>query len=78
MKLAGSIPLGKSIGQKGAEGHWGTSKVADAEHLPACRMALGIKQIGGHSQLFSSLQSHVKVSTPSDPGFQNLELKRGS
>ena len=77
-KLAGPVLLGKIIGQKGAEGHWGTNKVATAEHFLACWIALGIRQMGGHNQLFSSFQSHVKASIPSDPGFQNLELKRGS
>ena len=45
--------LGKNIGQYGAEGHLGTTKVPTAAVSCACRNALGTKYAGGHHQLFS-------------------------
>ena len=69
-------PSGQSKGQNGAIVHTGTSMVALAIHTCACRMILGIRLIGGQTQLFSLPQSTVKASTASEPGLQHLLLKR--
>ena len=69
---------GNRMGQKGAEGHSGTTKVPLALHLRACWITRGTRYTGGRNQLFSSLQSAVNASTAFEPGFENRELKRGS
>ena len=69
---------GNRMGQKGAEGHSGTTKVPLALHIRACWTTRGTRYTGGHNQLFSSRQSTVNASTASEPGFQNHELNRGS
>ena len=74
---AGVKPLGNSKGQKGDESHWGISKVPFALVFCACLQTLGTRWIGGHHQLFSPAQEHVKASTASAPGDQNLELNLG-
>ena len=71
-------PSGKSIGQKGAEGHLGTTKVPIAPVFKACLITLGIRYGGGQSNLFSPDQSQVKACTASEPGFQKRELNLGS
>ena len=70
--------LGKNIGQYGAEGHLGTTKVPKAAVSCACLNTLGTKHTGRHQQLFSPSQLQVNVSTASDPGFQNRELNLGN
>ena len=67
-----------NIGQKTADGHFGTSRVPFALVDWACRNTRGTKYTGGHHQLFSSCQLQVNASTASDPGFQNLELNLGN
>ena len=71
---AGFAPSGNKRGQKGDDTHWGTTRVPLAPEFLACLMTLGIKYIGGHNQLFSSAQLHVKASTVSVPGSQYREL----
>ena len=71
-------PSGKSIGQKGADGHLGITRVALAPVFRVCLITLGIRYGGGQSQLFSPDQSQVKASTASEPGFQKRELNLGS
>ena len=78
IKGAGTFPSGYKIGQNGADGHSGANSVPTAQHRLACMMIRGIRYTGGQNQLLSSPQSQVKASTASVPGFQNLELKRGS
>ena len=74
---AGEQPSGKRIGQKGAEGHLGTTSVPLAPVFRACLITLGTRNGGGQSQLFSPAQSQVKASTASEPGFQKRELNLG-
>ena len=78
IKGAGLPVAGKIIGQNGAEGHSGTTKVPLARHLLAWRITRGTRYTGGQSQLTSLDQSQVNTSTASVPGFQKHELKRGS
>jgi len=47
MKLAASPSFGKSIGQNGAEGHSGTTRIAAALHFIRCLITRGTKYIGG-------------------------------
>ena len=70
--------LSLSISQYWAEGHLGTTKVPTVAVSCACHNALGTKYAGGHHQLFLPSQLQVKVSTASDPGFQNRKLNRGN
>ena len=69
-KLAGWVPLGNNKGQNGADGHFGAIRVPEALHMLACLSSQGIKNIGGHHQLFSLPQLHVNVSIASEPGHQ--------
>ena len=67
---AGCCLSGNNNGQYGAEHHWDTTKVLAALVAWACLKRQGIRNGGGHHQLISPLQSHVKASTASEPGFQ--------
>ena len=77
-KAANLPSSGNRMGQKGAEGHSGTTNVSRALHLRACWITRGTRYTGGHSQLLSSDQLVVNASTASEPGFQKRELNRGS
>ena len=78
LKGAGLPVAGKIIGQNGAEGHSGTTRVPLARHLLAWWITHGMRHTGGQSQLTSLDQSQVNASTASVPGFQRHELKCGS
>ena len=72
------LPFGQSTGQNGADFHSGTTIVPTALQFCMCLSILVIIRGGGHIQLFSLLQSHVKASTASVPQDQNLELNLGN
>ena len=75
----GDMPSSVKIsGQNGAEGQCGTTSVAQPPSATMCLMTLGMRKIGGTSQLFSPAQETEKASTASVPGHQNLLLKRGN
>ena len=75
---AWSDSLGNGRDQNGADSHWGTIRVPKAFVFWACLITLGTRHTGGNHQLFSSFQLQVNVSTASEPGVQNLELKHTS
>ena len=62
----------------GTDFHSGTTTVPTALQFCMCLSILVIIRGGGHIQLFSLLQSHVKASTASVPQDQNLELNLGN
>ena len=67
-----------ALAEMGPDGQIGTTNVPLVKVLAACRMIQGIKYGGGHTQLTSHPQSHVKVSIASVPGHQNRELNWGN
>jgi len=71
-------PSGKSIGQKGADTHIGTTNVPLAAQARACWIDLHIKRRGGTNQLTSNAHDVVNASTASQLGVQNLLLYPGS
>ena len=65
-------------GQKTLEGHSGMTNVPEPRAVFVCPMTLGTKLTGETNQLFSPNQNTEKESVCSEPGYQNLLLKRGS
>ena len=70
--------LPNNKGQNVADGDFGTRRVPFAFVAWACCNTHGTRYTGGHHRLFSPCQLHVKASTASVPGFQNLELNLGN